>query len=319
MPGPLVERLESLSGYQPVYPPHDPAASRTRSTSRTCGSALGGRPVSILSRVGPAGLDYTGRANKYAHHVVLDATERPDGGPAWLLGQPGFMQAAWDGEPRMLADGRPVPRGDRPARHRGGVGGAHRRCRLGRGPGRVVPGRPEPAGVPGLSPGDGPAAALRRGDRALAALAALGRRVQHVSHPGPGGITYACAACLEGSPEAANCAPAPEVAGHRPGAAHRAGGGRPAGPHRPDRRTPRMDRAACDPAAARRPGPGRRRIDRPADSDPRILLGAPLPHPATISSPKSARRRTRAGSLAAGLDVDVAARAFGSPRSRLPV
>ena len=25
MPGPLVDRLESLSGYQPVFPPHDPS------------------------------------------------------------------------------------------------------------------------------------------------------------------------------------------------------------------------------------------------------------------------------------------------------
>ena len=28
MPGPLFERLESLSGYQPVFPVHDPAAAR---------------------------------------------------------------------------------------------------------------------------------------------------------------------------------------------------------------------------------------------------------------------------------------------------
>ena len=66
-------------------------------------------------RVGPSGLDYSGRTNKYAHHVVIDAAERPEGGPAWLLARPGFMQTAWDGEPRMLVEGRPVPRGDRPA------------------------------------------------------------------------------------------------------------------------------------------------------------------------------------------------------------
>ena len=27
IPGPLFEHLENLSGYQPVYPPHDPSAS----------------------------------------------------------------------------------------------------------------------------------------------------------------------------------------------------------------------------------------------------------------------------------------------------
>ncbi len=113
--GPLAERLEILSGYQPVYPAHDPLSARNPINFAHTRFTLGGRPASILSRVGPAGLDYTGRANKYAHHVVIDAAERPDGGPAWLLEQPGFMQQAWDGEPRTLPEGRPVPRGDRPA------------------------------------------------------------------------------------------------------------------------------------------------------------------------------------------------------------
>ena len=27
MPGPLVDRLEALSGYQPFFPPHDPSAA----------------------------------------------------------------------------------------------------------------------------------------------------------------------------------------------------------------------------------------------------------------------------------------------------
>ncbi|MHB1556776.1 MAG: GAP1-N2 domain-containing protein, partial [Isosphaeraceae bacterium] len=115
MASPLAERLENLSGYQPVYPAHDPLASRNPINFAHTRFTLGGRPVSILSRVGPAGLDYTGRANKYAHHVVLDAAERPEGGPAWLLEQPGFIQKSWDGEPRMLPEGRSVPRGDRHA------------------------------------------------------------------------------------------------------------------------------------------------------------------------------------------------------------
>jgi hypothetical protein len=68
-----------------------------------------------LSRVGPSGLDYSGRANKYAHHVVLEPGERPEGGPAWLLSQTGFIQTAWEGEPRTLPEGRIAPRGDRPA------------------------------------------------------------------------------------------------------------------------------------------------------------------------------------------------------------
>jgi hypothetical protein len=113
--GPLVERLEGLSGYQPVYPPHDPAAVRNPINFSHIRLTLGARTMSVLSRIGPAGLDYTGRANKYAHHVVLETNERPEGGPAWLISQPGFLQAAWEGEPRVLTETRPVLRGDRPA------------------------------------------------------------------------------------------------------------------------------------------------------------------------------------------------------------
>ncbi len=114
LPGPLFERLENLSGYQPVFPPHDPSAPLNPVHFSHVRFSLAGRPLSILSRVGPAGLDYSGRTNKYAHHVVLDGDERPEGGPAWLLGRPGFMQSVWDGEPRLLDAGRPVPRGDHP-------------------------------------------------------------------------------------------------------------------------------------------------------------------------------------------------------------
>src|SRR5215510_9885562 len=79
MSGPLVERLENLSSYQPVYPHHDPSAARNPINDSHVRLTIGSRSVSVLTRVGPAGLDYTGRANKYAHHVVLEATERPVG------------------------------------------------------------------------------------------------------------------------------------------------------------------------------------------------------------------------------------------------
>jgi hypothetical protein len=114
MAGPLVERLESLSGYQPVYPVHDPAAARNPVNFMHVKLAIGGKTVSVLSRVGPAGLDYSGRTSKYAHHVVLEANERPVGGPAWALSQPGFLKSAWEGEPRILEEGSRPPQGDRP-------------------------------------------------------------------------------------------------------------------------------------------------------------------------------------------------------------
>lgn len=113
MPGPLIDRLEALSGYQPVFAPHDPSAPLNPIVLSHLRLMIGGKAVSVLSRIGPAGLDYSGRPNKYAHHVVLEGNERPEAGPAWLLSQPGFMQAAWQGEPREIPAGRTPPQGDR--------------------------------------------------------------------------------------------------------------------------------------------------------------------------------------------------------------
>lgn len=114
LPDSLADRLEALSGYQAVYPPGDPSEALNPVAFVHVRLTVGGYVQEVLSRIGPAGLDYSGRPNKYAHHVILEPGERPDAGPAWLLGQPGFISAAWAGEPRILAEGPPVPRGDRP-------------------------------------------------------------------------------------------------------------------------------------------------------------------------------------------------------------
>ncbi len=116
MPVTLTERLESLSGYQPVYPPGDLSEAKNPIVFAHFRLTIHQRPLSILSRIGPAGLDYSGRPNKYAHHLVLDPNERPEAGPGWLLTLPDILQTHWTGEPRELATGRPVPRGDNPPR-----------------------------------------------------------------------------------------------------------------------------------------------------------------------------------------------------------
>jgi hypothetical protein len=115
MARPLAERLENLSGYRQVFPPHSPSAALNPIHFSHVKLEIGDRSLSVLSRIGPAGLDYSGRINKYAHHVVLEPEERPEGGPAWLLAQPGFLQTAWEGDARVLPQGRRPPAGDRPA------------------------------------------------------------------------------------------------------------------------------------------------------------------------------------------------------------
>jgi hypothetical protein len=108
----LVEKLESLSGYRPLFPPHDARAGLNPVAYAHVRVSAGGRTYTVVSRIGPAGLDYTERPNKLAHHVVLDPADLPAGGPAWLLRQPGFLESRWDGQVQVLAAGRIAPRGD---------------------------------------------------------------------------------------------------------------------------------------------------------------------------------------------------------------
>lgn len=116
MPGPLADRLESLSGYQQLFPPHHPDVALNPIVYSHLRIPVAGKTVSILSRIGFAGLDYTERANKYAHHIVLDGQEQPVGGPAWVISQPGFLETSWTGEPRILPAGRrPAPGDSTPA------------------------------------------------------------------------------------------------------------------------------------------------------------------------------------------------------------
>lgn len=112
MSAPLAQSLESLSGYRHLYPPGDVQAHLNPVACSHLQLSAGGKKYSVLSRVADYGLDYSQRSNKLAHHVVVEPQERPMAGPAWLLSQSGFMETAWDGELRILPQGRPVPRGD---------------------------------------------------------------------------------------------------------------------------------------------------------------------------------------------------------------
>src|SRR5262249_29046492 len=92
MPTPLLQKLESLSGYRQVFPPHDPQAHLNPVAWSHQHVSVLGKTYHVLSRVCASGLDYSDRTNKFAHHVVLEPSELPPGGPAWLMQQPGFME-----------------------------------------------------------------------------------------------------------------------------------------------------------------------------------------------------------------------------------
>jgi hypothetical protein len=112
IPVALMEKLEALSGYRPLFPPHDAKADLNPVVYAHLRINAGGKTYSVLSRICAAGLDYTDRANKFAHHVALEGNDLPAGGPAWLLGQPGFMESRWDGVVRQLPTGRVPPFGN---------------------------------------------------------------------------------------------------------------------------------------------------------------------------------------------------------------
>lgn len=107
----LAERLESLSGYRAAFEIHDARAALNPINYSHLRISIGGQIYHVLSRVCDAGLDYTKRSNKLAHHVALDPSECTPGGPAWVLAGDGFCETRWEGEPRILPAGR-RPRGD---------------------------------------------------------------------------------------------------------------------------------------------------------------------------------------------------------------
>ncbi|WP_203329156.1 GAP1-N2 domain-containing protein [Candidatus Laterigemmans baculatus] len=112
MPLNLANRLESLSGYRQLFPPQHPQASENPVAYSHFRISLSGQSLSVLSRVGDYGTDYSGRTNKIAHHVVVDAAEAPAAGPAWLLRHSGVMRSNWDGNCETPATGPAIPQGD---------------------------------------------------------------------------------------------------------------------------------------------------------------------------------------------------------------
>ena len=56
----------------------------------------------VLSRIADAGLDYTKRSNKIAHHLALAVQDLGAAGPAWLLSQAGLWRSDWQEEPQVL-------------------------------------------------------------------------------------------------------------------------------------------------------------------------------------------------------------------------
>lgn len=111
----LAARLESLSGYRHLFATESAEADSNPVAYSHVRFQLAGQPTSVVSRVAAYGADYSGRTNKLAHHVVVDVSEAPPAGPAWLMQQPGFMRTTWNGRCGTPATGPLIPQADQGA------------------------------------------------------------------------------------------------------------------------------------------------------------------------------------------------------------
>ncbi|MEO1983968.1 MAG: hypothetical protein ABGZ24_25930 [Fuerstiella sp.] len=105
MPRALHEKLESLSGYShsEAATGAEPPVNHSHMTIR-----LQRNIYHVVSRIGDAGIDYTGRTNKIAHHLALTGAEaeRYPHGPAALFSDCGFWHADWDSDPETFSPNR---------------------------------------------------------------------------------------------------------------------------------------------------------------------------------------------------------------------
>lgn len=113
----LADRLETLSGYQHQYMPHEEGENPVNYVHVRL--TVGGKRYHVLSRICDAGLDYTKRTNKLAHHIALSTSEASlaPGGPAWVAAQDGFLVTEWNGDVKTVPESqrkltsKPCPEG----------------------------------------------------------------------------------------------------------------------------------------------------------------------------------------------------------------
>lgn len=101
IPGTLLKKLESLSGYQHVHPA---GSGRNPVNYSHVIISVQQQAYHVVSRIADAGPDHTGRSNKIAHHLAIptDEARRMRGGPLALLNDRRFWFSDWDREPTHL-------------------------------------------------------------------------------------------------------------------------------------------------------------------------------------------------------------------------
>ena len=98
----LTRMLESLSGYRHLFTPGSPEAVKNPVVYSLLKVKVGGEQKYVMSRVADAGIDYSGRSNKLAHHISLPEKSEKAGSPTRILLDKQFLCNHWEGDPRQL-------------------------------------------------------------------------------------------------------------------------------------------------------------------------------------------------------------------------
>jgi hypothetical protein len=104
-----MQRLEALSGYRHLFPPHESKSVVNPVAYSHLILNIGGTEWHVLSRIADAGLDYTQRANKLAHHIALEPHELPAAGPAAMFSQTQLFLQHWNHNPMTITTSRTLP------------------------------------------------------------------------------------------------------------------------------------------------------------------------------------------------------------------
>ena len=103
MPAPLVQTLESMTGYKALYTQNDARYASNPPAFFHYSVKVAGKYYDICGRICSCALDYTGRSNKIAHFIVPDEAEKQQmpWGAASLSEE--LFRTGWSGEPQEIA------------------------------------------------------------------------------------------------------------------------------------------------------------------------------------------------------------------------
>ena len=98
----LAKQLQGLSAYRHLNPPGSTGAKSNPVVYSHQKIKIGGKSFSILSRIADAGLDYSNRSNKLAHHFAVENIASLKETPSSILKNESQFFVNWNQDPTKL-------------------------------------------------------------------------------------------------------------------------------------------------------------------------------------------------------------------------